>query len=309
MELYSPLETKVAGPATQDDVLAAFDAFKDANDERLAQLEKRMSADVVTIEKVDRISRAIDELTLKSRRPQLSAEHRAEPSEHKKAFDGYVRKGETSGLFDIEQKAMSISSNPDGGYLVPQETEAEIGRLLSKASPMRMIADVRQVSSVRARVVLLNRAVVQPDMSLDEAARASAWRIGPKQYDHGHGTYVPLALAPVVKALRPLAPVRLTALSDGTGVTLAWIRQTRWGGDSWDLAEVPLAEDAEAYQLDILNGNTVLRSISLSAPTYHYTTALMTADLGAPPTQFTARVAQRSTTHGLGPTLERTINV
>ena len=47
----------------------------------------------------------------------------------------------------IEAKAMSISSNPDGGYLVPQETEAEIGRLLSKASPMRQIADVRQVSS------------------------------------------------------------------------------------------------------------------------------------------------------------------
>jgi HK97 family phage major capsid protein len=50
-------------------------------------------------------------------------------------------------LAALEAKAMSISSNPDGGYLVPQETEAEIGRLLSKASPMRQIADVRQVSS------------------------------------------------------------------------------------------------------------------------------------------------------------------
>lgn len=147
MEFATPLEMKVAAGAAQDDVLIAFEAFKDANDERLAQIEKRMSADVVTAEKVDRIGRAIDELTLKARRPLLAAEVKAEPSEHKRAFDGYVRKGETQGLFDIEQKSMSIASNPDGGYLVPSETEAEIGRLLSKASPMRLIADVRQVSS------------------------------------------------------------------------------------------------------------------------------------------------------------------
>ena len=125
----------------------AFEAFKDANDERLAQIEKRMSADVVTSEKVDRINRAIDELTLKSRRPALSAEKREEPTEHKRAFDTYVRKGEAHGLSAIESKAMSVGSNPDGGYLVPQETSDEIGRLLSKASPMRAIADVRQVSS------------------------------------------------------------------------------------------------------------------------------------------------------------------
>ncbi len=147
MELNLPLETKVATQSSYDDVLHAFEAFKDANDDRLSQIEKRMSADVLTQEKVERINKAIDELTLKSRRPTLAGEIKLEPSEHKKAFDSYVRKGESQGLFDIESKAMSISSNPDGGYLVPSETEAEIGRLLSKASPMRAIADVRQVSS------------------------------------------------------------------------------------------------------------------------------------------------------------------
>ena len=148
MDMNLPFETKVAaGNLGHDDIGMAFEAFKDANDERLAQIEKRMSADVVTAEKVDRINRAIDELTLKSRRPTLSAERREEPTEHKRAFDTYVRKGEDHGLSALEAKAMSIGSNPDGGYLVPSETEAEIGRLLSKASPMRSIADVRQVSS------------------------------------------------------------------------------------------------------------------------------------------------------------------
>jgi HK97 family phage major capsid protein len=144
------LETKVmGGEATQDDVLSAFEAFKEANDERLSQIEKRMSEDVVTAEKVERIGRAIDELTLKARRPLLGAgAGRAEPSEHKQAFDSYMRKGEAYGLARLEQKAMSIGSGADGGYLVPEETEAEIGRLLSRASPMRALCDVRQSSTL-----------------------------------------------------------------------------------------------------------------------------------------------------------------
>jgi HK97 family phage major capsid protein len=142
------LETKVASATnTYDDVFTAFEAFKDANDERLDQIEKRFSADVITTEKVDRINKTLDELLLKSRRPILGGEAKTEPSEHKRAYDTYVRKGEANGLAAIESKAMSVGSGQDGGYLVPAEVEAAIGRLLSKASPMRAIADVRQVSA------------------------------------------------------------------------------------------------------------------------------------------------------------------
>jgi HK97 family phage major capsid protein len=148
MQQMDNLETKVASAAADHyDVLGAFEAFKEANDERLDQIEKRMSADVVTSEKVDRINKAMDELILKSRRPALGGEAKTEPSEHKKAFEQYVRKGETQGLSSLESKAMSVGSGQDGGYLVPPEVEAEIGRLLSKASPMRQIADVRQISA------------------------------------------------------------------------------------------------------------------------------------------------------------------
>src|SRR6185312_9790238 len=59
------------------DFLAAFEQFKDANDERLAQIEKR-HADVVSEEKVDRINKALDEqkralddLTLANARPHF----------------------------------------------------------------------------------------------------------------------------------------------------------------------------------------------------------------------------------------------
>ncbi|MGB8316230.1 MAG: phage major capsid protein [Aestuariivirga sp.] len=147
MDANTGLETKVMAGDAMGDFLNAFEAFKDANDERLEQIEKRVSADVVTVEKVERINKALDDLTLKMKRPQLGGDGKVQPTEHKKAFEAYVRKGETHGLFDLEAKAMSIGSSPDGGYLVPAETETEIGRLLSNASPMRAISDVRQVSA------------------------------------------------------------------------------------------------------------------------------------------------------------------
>jgi len=156
------LETKAgdAGASREireafDDFLRAFDSFKDANDERLAALEKR-STDVVADEKVERINRALDEqkrvldeLTLAAQRPALGLERAAQPQtrERKQAFDRYVRRGDAGGLDALEVKALSAGSNPDGGYTVPLEIETTIDRVLAKASPIRSIATVRQIGA------------------------------------------------------------------------------------------------------------------------------------------------------------------
>ncbi|QKV18635.1 phage major capsid protein [Oricola thermophila] len=135
-----------------DDFMHAFDEFKQANDERLAQIESRFGEDAVTADKVERISRALDDqkrlldaLARKQARPPLGGEP-AMPSEHKAAFESYVRRGDERRLQALDAKAMSIGSGPDGGYLVPPETEAAIGARLRDISPIRAIADVRQVS-------------------------------------------------------------------------------------------------------------------------------------------------------------------
>jgi HK97 family phage major capsid protein len=137
------------------DFLHAFESFKEANDERLGQLEKR-SADVVTEEKVERINKAldaqkrtIDELMLAAARPALGGETKTANDratrERKAAFDTYVRKGDASSFHSLELKAMSVGSNPDGGYVVPLEIEQTIDRVLAKVSPIRAIATVRQI--------------------------------------------------------------------------------------------------------------------------------------------------------------------
>lgn len=157
-ETISGYETKVAGAAASvevgqafDEFMTAFEAFKEANDDRLKDIEQRMSADALTVAKVERINRALEELTLKARRPQLGADRwdgaPAHRREHKAAFESYVRKGESTGLSALEVKSLSAGSDADGGYLVPEETETEIGRLLTEASPIRAIAGVRQVTS------------------------------------------------------------------------------------------------------------------------------------------------------------------
>jgi HK97 family phage major capsid protein len=130
-----------------DEFLGAFEEFKATNDARLAELEKNRPVDVLTGEKLDRLNRALD-----AQKSAIDAQNlfRARPAletgvpdpaadEHARAFSAYVRRG--------EEKALSVGSNADGGYLVPGETETEILRRLTEISPIRAIAGIRQVSS------------------------------------------------------------------------------------------------------------------------------------------------------------------
>ncbi len=160
--MHTAPETKSAGTDHSaladsfDEFMGAFEAFREENDRRLAQIETRGQADAVTVEKVDRISDALDrqkkvldELALKRARPTLGREDGLSVAalERKQAFEGYMRSGDERALRGIETKDMSYGSGPDGGYLVPDTIEAEIGRRLAAISPIRAIASVRQVST------------------------------------------------------------------------------------------------------------------------------------------------------------------
>jgi HK97 family phage major capsid protein len=158
-ETIMDYETKAVSPEAKDaynELLHAFDAFKDANDERLAALEKR-SGDVVLEDKVNRINQALDEqkkaldtLILEQARPALGIERKVQGDrdavERKSAFDRYVRKGDTGALDALEMKsAFSAGSNADGGYTVPLQIETTIDDILAKASPIRGLATVRKI--------------------------------------------------------------------------------------------------------------------------------------------------------------------
>ena len=133
-----------------DDFMRAFEAYKETNDEKLRQLERRSAADAVTTEKLARLDRAVDELAHKQARPALPGDATrtsAAGQQMKAAFETYVRRGDASRLAGLEAKALSAGTGADGGYLVPQVTEAAVNRALKAISPIRAIASVIQVSA------------------------------------------------------------------------------------------------------------------------------------------------------------------
>ena len=147
--------------AAMHEVMAAFEAFKGANDARLAELEKKASADTPLEEKVARIDAAVgsaqarlDRALSETRRPQLgdgvapsggfAVPAPLKGEETKSAFAAYMTGGSTLGL---ELKAGLSSGPTSGGYVVPPETERAIERRLMAGSPMREIATVRTVGS------------------------------------------------------------------------------------------------------------------------------------------------------------------
>src|SRR5687768_18378174 len=83
LELVPAPETKGAAENVDlkdafDDFMSAFEAFKEGNDAKIDQIERKLSADVITEEKVARIGQAVDghkrildRLVLKGRRPEL----------------------------------------------------------------------------------------------------------------------------------------------------------------------------------------------------------------------------------------------
>jgi len=149
------LEIKAAAGARAGDVdgmfsefMSAFEEFKQTNDARIEKIEKRGAVDGLIEDKLDRLNAvldghksALDQMAVKAARPTLegSAYGLTGEDEYKDAFSAYVKRG--------EEKALSVGSNPDGGYLVPDETETEISRLLKDISPIRSIAGIRVVSS------------------------------------------------------------------------------------------------------------------------------------------------------------------
>lgn len=113
-------------------------------------------------------------------------------------------------------------------------------------------------------------------------------------------------------AKKPYAPVQLKAkwaLSVNNDIELSWVRRTRFDGDPWEIASIPLNEETELYDLEILNGSTVVREVTnLSGPSYTYTDAMQVADFGSSQTtSIKIRVYQMSADVGRGCPAEETL--
>ena len=157
------------------------------------------------------------------------------------------------------------------------------------------------------RFVLLNAATVA------ELAAATAW-IG-KSYDYKPvsiratlGATDAEAFAYAGRNLKPFSPVHAVgARNEGGDLTLSWIRRTRQPGDWADGADVPLAEESEAYEVDILDGATVVRTLVVSTPEAVYPASDQVADFGTAQSSLSVRIYQLSAVVGRGLPLDATL--
>lgn len=147
------METKMT-PASGEtrqalgEMLAAFEHYKQTNDQRLAEIESRGSADSLLEEKLSRIDTTLthqqsvlDRLRLDAGRGPLEMA----PEESRSAWTRYMRKGDIAALAEL--KSARIDTPTAGGYVVPDTTEAAIDRALAESSPIRSIASIRQTQS------------------------------------------------------------------------------------------------------------------------------------------------------------------
>ena len=222
-------------------------------------------------------------------------------------------------LFDGEN-ALAVETEP-GVWEVVQAANAELVapntyRLTRLLRGQRGTEDaIRPTVEAGARVVLLDGQLVSLPVAIGDIGRPWQWRIGPAGLPHSDDAYIGFEFAPHARGLEPFSVCHveqpyLRGREPGD-LTIRWVRRSRSiGSDSWDLVEVPMEEDVESYEVDILDGATVKRTLSSNTTSVVYSGADQTADWGAPlgPGQtLTVRIAQLSALVGRG--IERTFTL
>ncbi len=136
----------------------AWEQFKQVNENRLYEIERKGYADPLYTDHLKKISDALDQHkqrmdrieTVQARpgREMKSLGYGGEDQgEYKAAFTTYLRKGMDSGLEQIQTKALSVGTDANGGYLVPNQMADLIVQIVNESSPMRALATVETISS------------------------------------------------------------------------------------------------------------------------------------------------------------------
>ena len=202
--------------------------------------------------------------------------------------------------------AAAIGDGTSGNWELFQFREAELiapqtyllrGRLRGQQGTDALMPEVWPADSY---VVLLDGTPVQMELAPEQRRRVRHYRIGPARRALYDPSYVHRQESFDGNGLRPYAPVHLR-LSGALGddFAAAWIRRTRIEGDSWDLDEVPLGEEVEAYRIRVMRGGTVLREETSGTPAWSYPAAAQAAD--GVEAGDVLEVAQRSARFGAGP--------
>lgn len=149
-----------------DQIGNAWEHFKQVNDERLRQIEKKGQADGMVMEELNKINNSIDEqkskmekLEVSISRPSFeskSANFMPENLEHKKALNNYLKKGIDAPLASLESgfaNKFASEGSAYGGYVITPNMQRIITGELNNNCFMRKICSVQAVASSSLEVI------------------------------------------------------------------------------------------------------------------------------------------------------------
>ena len=158
-----------------DGMASAFEEFKKANDERLAQIEEKGSVDPLLEGKLSAIESQMDKfgdinnqiqaqkakdeqieeklasIETMLKRPSAGGVEAKDIDVHIKGWEKWIRKGDEA-LDDAEKKALTVGTAATAGNLAPAEYVEELVKIITEISPVRSVARVRQTSNKEIEV-------------------------------------------------------------------------------------------------------------------------------------------------------------
>jgi HK97 family phage major capsid protein len=144
-----------------EDYRTTVEVLMTTNEERLKQLERKGSEDGVTVEKIGKLENTLSGMEAKFGKIQTAMARSTKgeimtdgKSQHQTAFNDYIQKGLDHPLAGIEKKSLSVGSDPDGGYLVPDQMYKNIISQMKGDSTIRALANVVNVSSDRLDILV-----------------------------------------------------------------------------------------------------------------------------------------------------------
>jgi hypothetical protein len=151
-----------------------------------------------------------------------------------------------------------------------------------------------------APFILLNQNIVPVARGADMIGRRMRFRVVAASRDHGDSSAVEIVLQSGPLAFQPLAPVHLKAARETGGVRFSWRTRRRGLAGVSFAARPDLGEASEAYELDILSGSSLVRTLSATARSALYATSDEMLDFGSAQSSFSVRLYQISAAVGRG---------
>ena len=172
-------------------------------------------------------------------------------------------------------------------------------------------SEVRAARSLAAgaRAVILDQSPLTLSSDPDDVGKHFFWRVVASGLDYMHPTALAFDSTIGAEALMPLSPVHGKARRSADGITIHFMRRGRIRADSWVSPDIPMDQSQEAYEIEILDGSRVVRTLSTTVTSALYPSNEELIDFSSRRSRLNIRIYQIGDGVGRGYPAEFNLNI